>query len=93
MKSRIPDARLTVFSQFDEMLAGTLKSEDLEVDTIKTKSVLSVIRSLATADLFVIVGGPFYEGPAQSMVAFGLVSIARMFRVPVMTYGATAYSC
>ncbi|MGH7901453.1 MAG: polysaccharide pyruvyl transferase family protein, partial [Thermodesulfobacteriota bacterium] len=38
-----------------------------------------------------IVGGPFYEDPSQALRCLILFSIVKMFRCPVVVYGATAF--
>ena len=92
LKSKIPDVEITVFTRYGELLAGKLKEEDLEVEAIRTNQIFKVIRALSKADLFVVEGGPFFEDPIQATACFGLVSIARCFRLPVIAYGVTVFS-
>ncbi|MGH7801117.1 MAG: polysaccharide pyruvyl transferase family protein [Thermodesulfobacteriota bacterium] len=91
MKNRIPDARITLFSRYGELMAELMAKENLEIETIRTAHIGRVIQALAHSDIFVLEGGPFYEDPLQALRCLILFSIAKIFRRPVIAYGVTAF--
>ena len=91
MKSRVPDAEITLFSQYGELVTELMAKEGFKIKTIRTARIGKVIQALAHSDIFVIEGGPFYEDPSQALRCLILFSIAKMFRCPVVVYGATAF--
>ncbi len=91
MKSRVPDAEITLFSQYGELMTELMAKEGFKIKTIRTAHIGKVIRALAHSDIFVIDGGPFYEEPIQALRCLILFSIAKVFRCPVVVYGATAF--
>lgn len=60
-----------------------------EIKTIPTIQISKVLSSVASSDLFVVVGGPFLESRSQMISCLTLFSIAKFFRKPVITYGTT----
>ena len=91
LTSRVPEARLTIFTKYGNLLAEILVKENLQVNTLRTSQLGRIIRELARCDLFVMVGGPFYEAPSQAVKCFLLFSIAKMLRRPVMSYGTSFF--
>jgi polysaccharide pyruvyl transferase WcaK-like protein len=66
--------------------------EHLKVTPLATLRQASlVIRALKSCDLFVFGGAvPFFQQPKQLLAMSGLVSIARVFRVPYMTWSVSS---
>ncbi len=91
MKSRIPDARITLFSKYGELMTELMAKEGFKIETIRTAHIGKVIQALARSDIFVFEGGPFYEDPLQAITCLILFSIAKIFRLPVIAYGVTAF--
>ena len=91
IKSRYPDAEITLYSQFGERMTRLVAKENIKVRTIRTARLGKVARALRRTDIFVFEGGPFYEEPRQVLCCLTLLSIARIFRVPVVVYAATAF--
>ena len=89
--SRIADAEITMFTKYGDLLAETFGRENFRVKGVRTRKLGKVTRELAGSDLFVIVGGPFYEALSQAITCFLLFSIAKILRRPVMTYGTTIF--
>lgn len=50
-----------------------------------------MIYALASSDIFIIIGGPFFEAPLQAVTCLMLFSFAKIFRRPVITYGTTVF--
>lgn len=91
MKSRVPDAEITLFSQYGELVTELMAKEGFRIKTIRTAHIGKVIQALVHSDIFVFEGGPFYEDPSQALRCLILFSIVKMFRCPVVVYGVTAF--
>lgn len=87
IEARFPDAKVTIFSTHGEAMAKLRPS----VTVVRALKLHRVIPALATADLFVIVGGPFFEDPWQATICLVLVAAAKTFRCPTISYGITAF--
>ena len=83
--SKMPDARITVFARRGEVIERRYP----EIKAIKTARLDRVFARLLRSDLLVFVGGPFMEFPSQALSCFILYTMAKMLRVPVVTYGST----
>lgn len=88
IRARFPDARLLIFSSHGEVMAH-LRSN---VSVIRTFCLHQVLPVFASSDLFVMVGGPFFENLWQASICLALVSFAKMLRCPVVTYGTTIFA-
>ena len=66
--------------------------ERLKVTPLATRrQAPAVIRALRSCDLFVFGGAvPFFQQPKQLLAMSGLVSLARLFRVPYMTWSVSS---
>jgi polysaccharide pyruvyl transferase WcaK-like protein len=91
IKSRIPDAQITTFSRFGQLLTQIMAKENIASKTIRTSNISRVMYALASSDMFVIVGGPLFEAPLQAITCLMLFSFAKIFRRPVITYGMTVF--
>jgi polysaccharide pyruvyl transferase WcaK-like protein len=91
IKSRIPNAQITIFSQYGQLLTQIMAKDNIETKTIRTSNIGRVIYALASSDIFIIVGGPFFEAPLQAVTCLMLFSFAKIFRRPVITYGSTVF--
>ena len=91
IRNRYPGVRITLFSQYGERMTRLVADEGIEVETIRTAHLFKVVRALARSNLFIFEGGPFYEDPWQAMRCVALFLIAKLFRLPVVVYGATAF--
>ncbi len=85
IRTRIPDSKITIFARHGELI----KKQHPEIRTIATVQISKVLASLASCDLFVVVGGPFMESRSQMISCLTLFLIAKFFRKPVVTYGTT----
>ena len=91
VKSKLPDAKITLFSMYGELMTELMAKEGFKIETIRTVRIGKIIQALAHSDIFVIEGGPFYENLLQVARCLILFSIAKVFRLPVIAYGATAF--
>ena len=91
IRSRYPDAQITLFSQYGERMTGLVANEGIEVETIRTAHLPRVFRALSRSDLFVFEGGPFYEDFQQVLRCLLLYGMARSLGLPVVVYAATAF--
>jgi polysaccharide pyruvyl transferase WcaK-like protein len=85
IKTRIPNTEITIFARHGELIEKRYP----EIKTIPTIQISKVLSSVASCDLFVVVGGPFLESRSQMISCLTLFSIAKFFRKPVITYGTT----
>lgn len=87
IRTRLPDARLTIFSSNGEVMAQLRP----DVDVIRTFCLHKVLPALAASNMFVMVGGPFFENLWQATICLVLFSLAKILRCPVVTYGTTIF--
>lgn len=87
IRTRFPDAGLTIFSANGEVMAQLRP----DISVIRTFDLHKVFPALASADLFVIVGGPFFENLWQATICLVLFSLVKILRCPVVTYGTTIF--
>lgn len=85
IKTRIPNTEITIFARHGELI----EKRYTEIKTIPTIQISKVLSSVASCDLFVVVGGPFLESRSQMISCLTLFSIVKFFRKPVITYGTT----
>jgi len=85
IKTRIPDAKITIFARHGELI----KKRYPEIKTIETAQITKVLTSLASCNLFIVVGGPFLESRSQMISCFTLFLITKFSRKPIITYGTT----
>lgn len=86
-RERVHGAHFTLFSRDAEAIVARHGA----LDAIDTRDLPGVVRALARADLFVLVGGPFFEEIYQTSAVCFLTGVARLFGCPIITYGATAF--
>jgi polysaccharide pyruvyl transferase WcaK-like protein len=91
INSQFPDAKITLFSKYGEIITELKAKYGFEITTIRPAHLHRVIRPLANCDLFIMAGGPFFEELFQTLICLGLFLTAKLFRRPVITYGATAF--
>ena len=91
VNTKFPEIQVTLFSQFGDLMTELLAKEQYQVRTIRTTNLFGVTRAIATADLLVFEGGPFYEAPLQAFRCLLLLSIAKTFQKPVVAYAATGF--
>lgn len=91
INERIPDSEITLLSRYGNLMTELFRNEDFKINTIKTFNVPRVILALYKTDIFIFEGGPFYEQLKQALVCWGLLSISKIFRKPVIAYAATAF--
>lgn len=91
INSRFPGAKITLFSRYGELMTELMAKEGFKIETIRTAHIGKVIQALESSDIFVFEGGPFYEDPLQAITCIILFSIAKIFRLPVIAYGVTAF--
>jgi polysaccharide pyruvyl transferase WcaK-like protein len=91
IKSKFPNTQIVLFSKYGELMTELMSKEGFEIETIRTLHIHKVIRAIANSDIFVIEGGPFYEDPSQAIRCLVLFSISKIFRLPVIAYGVTAF--
>ena len=85
LKSTNSKLRLTIFARHGEII----QSQHPEVETMPTAQLFKTLGKLVKSDLFVIVGGPFMESTSQIISCSLLVMAAKIFRVPVISFGTT----
>lgn len=91
IKSKFPDSQIVLFSQYGEFMTELMSKEGFEIETIRTLHLHKVMRAVASSDIFVFEGGPFFEDPLQAMRCLVLFSIAKIFRRPIIAYAATLF--
>ena len=85
LQACLPEVDITIFARDD----GSTQSHYPAFEIIPTARLDLVVTRLRKADVFLIVGGPFMEVPAQGLACFLLVQIAKTFQRPVITIGTT----
>lgn len=89
--NRFPGSEITLLSKYGSLMIEIFKKEDYKLSTIRTLNIPKVILTLYKTDIFIFVGGPFYEQLRQALLCWSLLSISKLFRKPVVTYAATAF--
>ena len=85
LQACVPNVQVTIFARDD----GVIQNQYPSIEIIPTARLNKVFARLRKTDLFVIVGGPFMEVPAQGLACMLLVYVAKGFRRPVITAGTT----
>lgn len=88
---RVPGAHVSLFSTGQLRMDALSQRYGFRTRTMRTARLWNVIPALAASDLFVMVGGPFFEEIKQTIVCLGLFVTAKLLRVPVVTYCVTAF--
>ncbi len=91
LNNRFPGSEITLFSKFGSLMIELFKDENYKVKSIRTLNIPGVIFKLYKTDIFIFIGGPFYEELRQALVCWSLLSISKFFRKPVIAYAATAF--
>jgi polysaccharide pyruvyl transferase WcaK-like protein len=91
INDRLPGSKITLLSRYGNLMTELFRNEDFKISTIKTFNIPKVILALYKTDIFIFVGGPFYEQLKQALACWGLLSISKLFRKPVIAYAATAF--
>jgi polysaccharide pyruvyl transferase WcaK-like protein len=91
LSKRFPGVSVTLFSKYGELMTDFIAQHAFKVRTIRTANVARVFWALSRSRLFVIVGGPFFEDLFQTLVCIVLVCVAKLFGLPVITYGTTVF--
>ena len=91
INDRLPGSEITLLSRYGTLMIELFKNEDYKIRTIRTINIPKVIFALYKTDIFIFEGGPFYEQPQQALVCWGLLSISKLFKKPVVAYAATAF--
>lgn len=94
LNERIDGVELVIFSDKPRQVEANLARAGVRGRALhKWKQLPAVIRSLASADLFVIGGGvPFYDKGDHLLVFSFLVALAKMTACPIMAYAAASQS-
>jgi len=91
INERLPGSEITLLSRYGTLMTELFKNEDYKIKTIRTLNIPKVILALYKTDIFIFEGGPFYEQLQQALVCWGLLSISKLFKKPVIAYAATAF--
>ena len=91
VNDRLPGSEITLLSRYGTLMTELFRSEDFKINTIKTFNIPKVILALYKTDIFIFEGGPFYEQLKQTLVCWGLLSISKLFKKPVIAYAVTAF--
>jgi len=91
INDRLPGSEITLLSRYGTLMIELFKNEDYKIRTIRTINIPKVIFALYKTDIFIFEGGPFYEQLQQALVCWGLLSISKLFKKPVVAYAATAF--
>jgi polysaccharide pyruvyl transferase WcaK-like protein len=91
INDRIPGLEITLLSRYGNLMTELFRNEEFKINTIKTFNIPKVVLALYKTDIFIFEGGPFYEQLKQALVCWGLLSISKIFRKPVIAYAITAF--
>lgn len=91
INDRYPGSGITLFSKFGSLLLELFKEDGFKLNVVRTLNIPGVIFRLYKSDIFIFIGGPFYEQFRQALVCWGLLSICKLFHKPVISYAATAF--
>lgn len=86
-RERVGDAHFTLFSRDAEAIVARHR----DLSAIDTRDLPRIMRALSRADVFVLVGGPFFEELYQTVGVCVLTGAARLFGCPTVSYGTTAF--
>ena len=91
INERLPGSAITLFSKYGILVKELFKNKEYKINTVRTINIPKVISAIYRADIFIFIGGPFYEKLQQALICWGLLSVSRLFHKPVITYAATAF--